>query len=569
MLQRQSITFIFFLILGSTSSQYFGLIKLIKRIQNQCDSSTISFVNFNGNFLSIFSQENPKIPVYILNNLEIEYDKFPNVILVIQVLENESIQNDKVLEKIIPKLRVRKCVIVFGSNSINLEQSFSFLASNNFRLILGIADNISYAYFPFADNKMQKFSRYGPFPQPLKDLNGFTIRTTCAQEAPRLARLTGKNSKTEILGFLGKLFLSFIKKHNATFREILSPLTNRSLSHREIMNAGQENRIDISMNGFFPQSIGICSYPIKIITSVLRVPWNGYLDTSEFFIRPFSPGVWLCIGIFVIYVTLMKILVNKCLEKDPEYWYSFSTAFSATLMLSPEKTVTNQYCLHIQIFIFTFLIATIYAIYFTSFLTVFIKIKQFDTLQDLVDRKLPVLIASLDYEGVKKTNPYPKQFMDLLVPIGYAEYVRDFLPMANISIAFVMGEDKVDFYSQIERSLREPWFRKAKERLNNFLFSYIITPHSVFEDILNDCILKIQESGLIHKWDSDFTYQFVVQIQSSFGLENTFKATHAPLSVGHFMAIWIGWAFGLILGLFVFVWECLGNIIYQKILKKE
>ncbi|XP_055840859.1 uncharacterized protein LOC129908422 [Episyrphus balteatus] len=555
MLQHQSIVFIFLLILSSSSSQYFGLIELIKRANNHCDSSTISFVNFKGNFLSIFLQENPKIPVFILNNLEIEYEKFPNVILVIQVLENESIQNDKVLPKIIPKLRDRKCVIVFGSNFTNLEQSFSFLASNNFRLILGIADNIRFAYFPFADNKMQKFSRNGPFPQPLKDLYGFTIRTTCSLDLPRLSRLAGfsKDSKQEISGFLGKLFLSFIKKHNATFREILSPFTNRSMRGDEIVNAGRENRIDISMNAYVPQETGGWSYPIKVIACVLRVPVNGFVDPKEYFKRPFSPGVWLWIGIFVIYVTLMKVLVNKCLEKDPEYWYSFSTAFSAMLMLSPEKNVTNYFRLHLQIFIFTLLIATIYTIYFTSFMTVYIRIKQLDTLQDLVDNNLPVLVGSLDYEQFKKANPYPKQFFDLLVPVSSVEYTRELLPMSNNTIAFVIGEDRMDFFYQIERSLRDPWFRKAKERLNYFLFSYITAPHSIFEDILNDCILNVQQSGLMQKWDSDFTSTSFVQIKSALGLGNTFKAMHGPLNVEHFISVWIGWAFGLILGLVVIV----------------
>ncbi|XP_055840864.1 uncharacterized protein LOC129908427 [Episyrphus balteatus] len=490
------------------------ILELIQRAYNENDSPTITFVNFNKDFLSIFLQENSEIPVLILNNLEIEYDKFPNVILVVQVLENESIEDDKVLKKIIPKLRVRKCVIIFGSNSNNLEQSFSFLASNNFRLILGIADNISYAYFPYADNKMQTFSKDEPFPQPLKDLNGFTFRTTCIRDIPRLSPFVGLlKEKQEISGFLGKLFLTFIHKHNATFREVLSQ-QSITMGIDEIITASLENKLDLSMNAHKPQLSFGWSYPAKVISNVLMVPANGYVNPDEYFIRPFSTGVWICIGLFLVYITVMKILLNKCRQKNPEYWHSFSEAYSAILMISPGKKVTSNYRFHIQVFLFTFLIGSIYVVYFTSFMTTFIQIKQYDTIQDLIDNKLPIMLPEFDYQLILNTSVYSQKFLDLFVPVSKEVYYKKIGHLNDNSHALVISEDIMDFFNTIERTLKyNPTFHKNKETLNFDLFSYIMPPNSVFEEILNDCIMRIQDSGIIQKWDSDFTFNAVEQIK--------------------------------------------------------
>ncbi|XP_055846265.1 uncharacterized protein LOC129912157 [Episyrphus balteatus] len=556
---QRIIFFIYLLIVKSSSSQYSYLTDLIHRAYNENDSPTITFVNLNEDFLSIFLQENSEIPVLILNNLEVEYEKFPNVILVVQVLKDESIQNDKVLEKIIPKLRVRKCVIVFesNSNSTNLEQSFSFLVSNNFRRILGIADNISYAYFPYADNKMQTLSKDGPLPQPLNDLNGFTFRTTCTRDIPRLSPFLGiRKEKREIGGFLGKLFLSFIHKHNATFREVLNH-KNTSMGIDEIIIATRENRLDLSMNAYRPQSTRGWSYPAKVITCVLMVPVNGYVNPEEYFVRPFSFGVWICVGLFLIYVTVMKVLLNKCRQKNPEYWYSFSEAYSAILMLGPEKTVTSNYSFHIQVFVFTFLIGSIYVIYFTSFMTAFIRIKQYDTIEDLIDNKVPIMVPQFDFQVILNNSHYPKKFLDLFVPVTLAVYNQQIHTLLNINFTFIVGEDRMKFFNTIERTLKDnPLFRKAKESLNFYFLSYILPPNSVFEEILNDCIMRVQDAGLIQKWDSDLTFNAMIHVKLYWKDYDFNKGMeHVALNVGHFKFAWTGLAVGLILATLVFLWE--------------
>ncbi|XP_055840868.1 uncharacterized protein LOC129908431 [Episyrphus balteatus] len=328
-----------------------------------------------------------------------------------------------------------------------------------------------------------------------------------------------------------------------------------SMGVGDIIIASRKNELDLSMNAHSPQSRGGWSYPAKVITCVLMVPVNGYVNPDEYFVRPFSTGVWMCVGLFLVYVTVMKVLLNKCRQKNPEYWHSFSEAYSAILMLGPEKTVTTNYSFHIQVFLFTFLIGSIYVIYFTSFMTAFIRIKQYDTIEDLIDNKVPIMLPKYDYNLILKTSVYPKKFTELFLPVDLKMYTHHLYSLHSINFAFVVGEDRMDFFNTVERTLKEPLFRKAREKLNFYFLSYIMPPNSVFEDILNDCIMRVQDAGLIQKWDSDFTFNAMVHLKL-FWKDHFFTGIeHVALNIGHFKFAWTGLAVGLILSTLVFLWE--------------
>ncbi|XP_055844374.1 uncharacterized protein LOC129910826 [Episyrphus balteatus] len=376
----------------------------------------------------------------------------------------------------------------------------------------------------------------------MKNLNGFSFRTIIQKDIPRTFPYTDKQGQQQVGGSFGQLFAAFLRNHNATYRQVFVYNINSSQFNVPLLfNATLENLIDISFNAH-PQNVLDWSYPAKIIYTVMMVPINGYVNPHEYFKRPFTLSAWICIGLALVCITLMKVLLNKCLEKPLEFWHSFSDTFRAFLMLSSEKSITFAYRLYLLIFIFSFIIGNIYVIFFTSFLTAFIKVKQFNTMQDLIDNNFPILVSNIDYKYLARPDGYSRDFTNLFVQVEHKILFQELYSMKNTSYAFILGKDRSDFLINMQASLTKPLFRRAQE------------------GILNDFVMRVKETGLMFKWDADVIYQapmagFEIDIDRSVGE----KPLHVALNLRHFEFAWNCLAIGWSVAMLVFVGERFGR----------
>ncbi|XP_055846985.1 uncharacterized protein LOC129912663 [Episyrphus balteatus] len=373
-----------------------------------------------------------------------------------------------------------------------------------FTRIFGIVRNkSSYAYFPYADNPVQQLveNTNGNLPNALKDLNGYAFRTTIQTDMPRTFLYSDKNGNKQIGGRAGQIFLQFLQRHNATFKEISF---NNSNEHFMVfvINATIEHQIDISMNTNFKLNNLDISYPITIQQNLIVVPRNGYLDPFHYFERPFQGKVWILIGLTVLYLTISKICLNYWTNSELEIWTSFSDIYLTLLNSVSERTITSNYRFHLQVLIFAFFLQRLYGVHFQSFLTVFIKVKQFETIQDLADNKVPVLIPQFGWEEMKTNHHYPKGFD------------------------------------------RKNLFRKSQEVLFISHIGYMMAFNSPFKEILDDFIIGIKETGLIQKWDADVIYQ--AKQTNWIGLnwktndveETSNEGSNKPLTIKHLKSAW-------------------------------
>nr|AOE48109.1 putative ionotropic receptor IR5 [Scaeva pyrastri] len=537
-----------------------SFIELIKRVYKERDTATCHFINFDNDFLAVFFRSNPPIPVSIWNDASIPSFEFSNAILVVQALEEETVHNDTLLERLIENLEQRRDVIVSADSLVKLEEYFSYLSEKKFTRIVGLAtddDRILYGYFPYADNKVQRISPHGPLSQPLSDLNGFSFRTTIMHDFPRMFSFKDKKSRLHITGSSANIFISFLRKHNATYQQLSNSRRNSSITMTDVVKATIANEIDISMNAYSPQPSCGYSYPIKVVTCLMMVPVNGFVDTQEYFIRPFKSWVWIFILIFVFYVTVWKVSLNKFLQKSPDYWQSFSQTFTALLLISPERCITDKLRLHSQVFFFTFLISNIYVIYFTSFMIVSIPIKQFDTMQDLIDNNVKILTTDFDKNHLTEVKAYSKSFLDLMVPVDRKLYGKALLSLNNASFAYIVGDDKRDFLMNIRASwMIKPVLRTARETLNFYFICYFLHPHSPFKDILDEFIINCLETGLTYKWDTDLVLEILrhgfkekIYNRPEYGPQNV------SLNLKHFKFAWTFYVIGLTMAGLVFFGE--------------
>ncbi|XP_055840850.1 uncharacterized protein LOC129908417 [Episyrphus balteatus] len=501
----------------------YRLTELIETVHYESNTATLYFIRFDQDFLSDFAKNHPLSPVSIIQDIAWNNREITNTVLIVQG-NKISPYKDQLLEVLIERIQVRNFVIISTDTFLSLRKYISNFFEKKFRRILGQVHNDLYAFFPFSDQQVQKLEKNGILPKHLSNLNGYTFCTVIQDDIPRTFPYNDKQGKRQVGGSFGRLLIEFFRNHNATYKEVF--ISNSS----ELNITAIKNATSMILDR---------SYPLKVIGWVMRVPIHGYVSPHEYFLKPFTFTTWLWIGLTLIYITLMKILLKKCLEKPLEIWESFSQTYLAFLMLSSEKPITTGYRFHLQIFLFSFIIGNIYVIFFTSFLTAFIKIKQFDTMQDLIDNNFPILVSKFDWQHICRPDAYSQEFLNLYVPVDHKIFYQELHSMKNTSYAYTLGSDRNDFLIKMQASVMKPLFRTAQEIKGYYMVGYILPFHSLFKEILDDFVIRVKETGLTLKWDAD-----VVYLTPLAGFEIDKDANggeiflHVPLNLRHFEFAW-------------------------------
>ncbi|XP_055842648.1 uncharacterized protein LOC129909599 [Episyrphus balteatus] len=538
----------------------FQLTEFVKRIfEESSDSTSVCFIgisdDYDYDFLTFFMEEHFEIPIIILtNSSDLLKDKnliLDNSIVVLRTLRKDN-QIVQILDSFIGRLRVRKFVIISTSTLENLQEWFQYFQDTKFTRIFGIVGNACYAFLPYADNQIQKIVLDKEFilPDAMKDLNGLVIRTSLQRDIPRSFPYPCQQEKRCVGGSYGQVFVNFLKRHNASYQEITISNSTR-LTIPNVINATISNTIDFSMNVFTPTPGLDYSYPVKYVSWNILVPINGYVDPNQYFIKPFSFLVWVLIGVSFIYIIFMEVLKDIFLKIPPDIWNSFSRTMLAMLNLSSEKPITSDYCIHIQVLFLYFILGKLYNIYVTSFLTIFIRIKQFDTIQELIDNNVSVMIPYYEWALISDDDLHPEGFEKIVASVDYPTYITEMNSMRNISYAYGVGSDRGEFLIGMQTYFANPLFHPTRDGLVELHLGFLLELHSPFTEILSTFIIDVMATGLIGKWDNDAIVQ---GIKAGFEVDKTGEhptKLPIPLTLNHLLFAWnclvIGWICSVII----------------------
>ncbi|XP_055842647.1 uncharacterized protein LOC129909598 [Episyrphus balteatus] len=557
---------LFSLFCGVKTERNCALNQIIHRAIEEFQSSTVYFVDFEDTFLSYYFEKPFDIPLIILNTISSNKDLKSvedNIILVVQV--SSSLQ---VFHHLVNQMKVRKFVIVYGNSLEELQKYFDILWKECFTRIFGIAANITYAFHPFAENPIQEFvlSNETLLPNSLKDLNGFTFRTTVKTDLPRVLWYKDKNGHRQIGGLSGQIFLGFLKQYNATFVET-------AIEHLDtepfiaVVNATLSKKIDISMNAYERVDGLEQSYPIKLIKWNILVPFNGLVSSSQYFLKPFQPTVWICLAFMLIYLIVTDMLKDFFGKEPVDLWNSFSRIFLIFLNMPLEKPITKSYWFYFQVMILGFFSVNFYLIFMTSFLTVYIKVKQFDSIQDLIENNVPVMMVKYDFHYYLDRLYHPDGFEKVIVFMDYKSYSKELSSMKNTSFAYADGTDKLEFLlsGQIK-----PNFHIIKDNLDQYFLGFLLAKHSPFQEILSDFVFQIFTTGLMDKWTRNTYYQAKNEGLINSDLEHVLEEQEAmPLALYHFKFAWICFVVGILFAVGTFAGEVLYFVISRKQLLKK
>ncbi|XP_055910489.1 uncharacterized protein LOC129944852 [Eupeodes corollae] len=557
----------YFLSLANTfgNRNNFHLSELIEKIHLENDIDNVCFIGADFDFVGDFVRNHSNIKVLIITSLADVFTEIPHMtLLVVDVShyqEQELMPSE--LEEFIRKLQVRKFVIVSADNFQKLHDYFLFFEENKFTRIFGITNNTPFVFMPYADSKIQQVQMDVKLPNALKDLNGFVFRTTVERNIPRTFWYKKKDGKRKIGGCFGQIFLGFLQRHNAIYKEI--KLHNASdMYSPALINATIENRIDISMNAYGGSKDLDSTYPVKFGKFQVMVPLNGYVSPNEYFERPFSPTVWALVGLTLVYVVLIDVVLKILTNEPVEVWRSFSHMFLAMIGLPRERPVTTAYRLHFQVFVLAFILVNIYVISFTSFLTVYIKVKQFNTLKDLMDNNVKVMMMTFIWAAIFNSGSFPPGFENIVVAVDQKTYLTELYSMKNTSFGYAVSADTSDFLLHLQACFRKPLFHMTHNSLLEYTLGFTLVKYSPFKEILSDFIFDVMETGLVNKWELD------VVVQAPYaGVEELLVQRediqivgdeHAALTVQHLMFCWNLLALGWTIAACVFVGEKLSKL---------
>ncbi|XP_055844448.1 uncharacterized protein LOC129910884 [Episyrphus balteatus] len=533
-----------------------NLNSLIKKINDKSQSSTVLFVGVDNDYVSSFMKSELNIPVVTFDNdpsdkLGGEKSKcYSNTIL---VLTAPKCFNSIQWKNWISKLCERKFVIIHSESLENLQNSFEFFATNKFVGIFGLTKLNTFAYLPFAKHKIEIIFENSSLPNSLENLNGLKFRAAIKFDVPRAFLFVDENGHRHLEGLAGKLFISFLQKYNGTFEEVFIENID---TIREI-NGIKNGQIDVSICASNPTQGIQMSYPLEMIKWTIMVPVNGHLDPNQYFTRPFSSTVWSVIGLTIVYIVFMEVVMNYGMEQPSNIWYSFSRTI-LTMLRSPISAKPRfAYIFHSQVHLFAFIIGNLYVIYLTSYLTVFIKIPQLNTLQDLVDNNITVMMSHYDWRNLSHPQYYPKGFEKIVFEVNNTILNAKRTSMSNTEFAYAIGNDAAEFLINLQRKFSKPKFRMIREHLECFFFGFVFEEHSVFLEILNEHILRVLATGLVDKWTDDAVLRGIPHFKEMYQSQYLDDRTQPALTWHHLIFAWNCLRHGLAVAIVVYVFEIL------------
>lgn len=143
----------------------------------------------------------------------------------------------------------------------------------------------------------------------------------------------------------------------------------------------------------------------------------------------------------------------------------------------------------------TFILSNLYMTFLTSILTSNVFEPQINSLEELKQRKISILITESDMEILSMYNSF-EPISDNYLKIDVSSYV-ELRNSLNNHFAYIGFEDKVEFYLYQQKFLQRPRLRMMPKPLSA-LWANIPMPHNwPFMDLFNQYMLYMFDTGVI------------------------------------------------------------------------
>ncbi|XP_019894878.1 uncharacterized protein LOC109614061 [Musca domestica] len=330
-------------------------------------------------------------------------------------------------------------------------------------------------------------------------MQGYPLKISAGNNPPRAFVYPNQNNEMIYSGIVPRLIKIFARHFNFTLQWMLVP-NYQSSSLRDCMAFLLENKIDLCGDFMhFNDKLYAIAAPVFINYGYIQVPFSQTIPKYQYFLQPFENSLWYSICILLAVHTLVLSLIHRYKSNFWSLGKFFLLSLQSILFVStynlPPWRGHLKYFLYLLLTLTGFIISTLYVTFLSSILTTNVYEPQIDSVEELKQRKIPILTNDLDIEVLKYFDSLDKISGNYL-NVDITTYGKH-RSRLNPQYAYITFEDKCDFYLYQQKFLQRPRLR-LMTKPSIALWANIPMHHNwPFLDLMHRYMLRIFETGLL------------------------------------------------------------------------
>ncbi|XP_017836651.1 uncharacterized protein LOC108595870 [Drosophila busckii] len=334
------------------------------------------------------------------------------------------------------------------------------------------------------------------------NVEGFAFPTPLRQDLPHLFKVAQRQE-----GSTYRIIETFVHHLNGSFSELALPpdaLGGQVVNMQRALQLVRERRVEFLAHAyalFMPDEQLEKSYPLLVVRWCLMVPLYNSVSTLFYVLQPFHWIVWcFVLGAFVA-LSLLELfwlwLRGGASPADAllnSFCYTINIATGRQLL----RPASLRFLLLLAVFFHGFFLSAQYTSNLGSILAVNLFHAQINTMDDILEAQLPVMIIDYELEFLLQLHEdLPPAFRQLLRPVDsgvFAQHQTGF----NSSFAYFVTEDAWQFLDEQQRHLKQRQFKFSDICFGSFHLAYPMQMDSFLWRDLEYFSFRIHSSGLLN-----------------------------------------------------------------------
>lgn len=425
----------------------------------------------------------------------------------------------------------------------------------------------TFGFFPSFEPTSNTFreTKVRIFESKVKNLHGYEIRVGHVENAPRGMKYYDSEGNLHLMGYVATILKVFCERINGSFTPVLIEDSQEDVDKKMLSN-GEIDFITTYYNfasrnlSKFYENLQNVSETLELVEMTIMTPAPKEIQEKYYTIKPFDWRVWSIMFALWIYSSGSIAFVARKTSQTGDFSYFLGIVQRAFLNQPFQFPKNNPFqamkIFYILIILFGFIMNLLYSALLGSFLATQLKEDSINTIEDFIEKKKYVLLASSDYRIIESNFD-----MDYFGPVfevvdrAYFRYQKSTL---NPSYSYVEKTDHWKYFAYPLMKFHNDFhFQLTQVKLNVFNFYLNINADSLYKEELNRFVYLIRDVGLYQFWCGNAFLDNLRYKLYPYFYSNQRGVTVDPLELDYFEWIFAAFLGGLTVSGIVFVMEVL------------
>ncbi|CAD7077915.1 unnamed protein product [Hermetia illucens] len=434
------------------------------------------------------------------------------------------------------------------------------LSPTNILITEFIANCPIYTFLPFRTLEITELTNVENaedlFPDKLKNVYGYPIRTIFRDDYPRSYFYKAENGTERKGGYLSKMLLAFAEKYNASLQIVD---TVNFFDKNKLISMIKTGEIDVAPNLILPTEVKTAnSYPLSKINDLLVAPQLKKVPRFAYLLKPFDLPIWVTLGSFLLYAALAEGLVLILIFKNIDFGKAFMSVSLGIIYQAVGGRLFERWrfaIIHGQVLILGFILINFYLAILSSYLTVELYEKPPKTYSEIRESGMKIMAEKTSLSNYISFGGIPDGYEDLYFAVEVDELLTHVFSL-NTSYMYGLSADRIYLLKIQQSRLRKPLLSPTNILITEFIANCPVICSWVLRYKFDEFIFRANNYGLIWKWYIDaFLERDQIDLKG-YRTEYIEASTEAvPLNFDHMSFLWNCLVFGWCISCVTFIFE--------------